>query len=70
MGALVFCEEFLNENNFEAVLASFCCYDYGANNSEAVQKITTDQKVYQKCSSCVYSLLKQWLKKLVTNTPP
>ena len=55
MVALVFCEEFLNENNFEAVLASFCCYDYGANNSEAVQKITTDQKVYQKCSSCVYS---------------
>ena len=28
-----FCEELLGENNFEAVLANFCCYDYGANAS-------------------------------------
>ena len=48
-----FCEEFLSENDFEAVLASFCCYDYGANASEAVQKIAADQKDYHKCSSCV-----------------
>ena len=34
-----FCEELLSENDFEAVLANFCCYDYGANASEAVQKI-------------------------------
>ena len=33
-----FCEELLSENDFEAVLATFCCYDYGANTSEAVQK--------------------------------
>ena len=26
-----FCEELLSENDFEAVLANFCCYDYGAN---------------------------------------
>ena len=36
-----FCEELLNESDFEAVLANFCCYDYGANASEAVQKIST-----------------------------
>ena len=50
---VVFCEEFLNENDFEAVLATFCCYDYGANSSEAVRKIAKDQKDYPKCSSCV-----------------
>ena len=41
------------KNDFEAVLVTFCCYDYGANASEAVQKIGTDQKDYQKCSFCV-----------------
>ena len=30
----------LNENDFEAVLVNFCCYEYGAN-AEAVQKIST-----------------------------
>ena len=44
------CEELLCENDFEAVLATFCCYDYGAVASDAVQKITTDQKDYHKCS--------------------
>ena len=39
--------------NFEAVLGIFSCYDYGANSSEAVQKIATDQKEYHKFSSCV-----------------
>ena len=41
-----FCEGLFNENDFEAVLATFCCYDYGTNASEAVQKIATDQKDY------------------------
>ena len=38
-----FCEKLPSENDFEAVLANFCCYDYdyGANASEAVQKIST-----------------------------
>ena len=36
-----FCEELFSENDFEAVLVNFCCYDYGANASEAVQKIST-----------------------------
>ena len=48
-----FCEELLNENDIEAVLATFCCYDHGAKASDAVQKIATDQKEYRKCSSCV-----------------
>ena len=48
-----FCEELLSENDFETVLATFCCYDHGAKASEAVQKIATDQKEYRKCSSCV-----------------
>ena len=36
-----FCEELLGESDFEAVLANFCCYDHGANASDAVQKIST-----------------------------
>ena len=39
------CEEFLSENDFEAVLATFCCYDYGANASEAVQKTAIDKTI-------------------------
>ena len=34
-----FLEELLSENDFEAVLVNFCCYEYGANASEAVEKI-------------------------------
>ena len=45
--------ELLSENDFEAVLASFCCYDHGAEASEAAQKIATAQKEYRKCSLCV-----------------
>ena len=45
--------ELLSENDFEAVLATFCCYDHGAKASEAVQKIAADQKEYRKCFSCV-----------------
>ena len=37
-----FCGELLSENDFDAVLATFCCYDHGANASQAIQKITTD----------------------------
>ena len=39
-----FCEELLSENDFQAVLSIFCCYDYGANVSEAIQikKIITN----------------------------
>ena len=29
-----FCGELLNENDFEAILATFCCYHYDANASE------------------------------------
>ena len=48
-----FCEELLSENDFEAVLVTCYFYDYGADASEAVQKIATDQKDYGKCSSSV-----------------
>ena len=48
-----FGEELLSENDFKAVLATSCCYDYGANASEAVQKIATDEKDCHKCSFCV-----------------
>ena len=47
-----FCEDLINKNNFAAILATFCGYNYGANASEAVQKIANDQKDYQKSSSC------------------
>ena len=43
-----FREVFLGENDFQAVLANFCCYDYGANASEAVEKIATNQKDYRR----------------------
>ena len=33
-----FYEKLLSENDFEAVLVNFYCYEYGANASEAVQK--------------------------------
>ena len=48
-----FCEELLSENDFEAAFANLCCYDYGANASEAVQNIVTNQKDDNKCSLCV-----------------
>ena len=35
-----FCEELPSENDFEAVLVNFCRYEYGANASEAIQKIS------------------------------
>ena len=50
---LTFVKKLLIESDFEVVLATFCCCDYGAKASEAVQKITTDQKEYRKCFSCI-----------------
>ena len=49
---VAFSEDFLSGDDFEALLAIFCCYDYGANNSEAVEEIATDEKGYHKCSLC------------------
>ena len=51
----------LSENDFEAVLANFCCYEYGANTSEAVQNIsksTLEKKLetYEKTYLAVYYL--------------
>ena len=33
-----FCEELLCENDSEAVLATFCCYDHGAKASEQFRR--------------------------------
>ena len=35
-------ENFFSEDNFDTVLVTFCCYDYGTKSSEAVEKIVTD----------------------------
>ena len=45
---------------FQGIFANFC-YGYGANASEAVQKIATDQRNYHKCSSCVITC---WIAKI------
>ena len=55
---VAFSAECFSENDFfshclEAVLATFFCYNCGSNISEAVKKITTDQKDCHKCSSLV-----------------
>ena len=47
----VFNEEFLSEREFEAVLATFSCYDNGFYVSEVVKRTATDQKDYHKCNS-------------------
>ena len=43
------------------LLVTFCCYEYGANASEAVQKIAIDQKDYDKCSSGVLLAIVCWI---------
>ena len=48
-----FNEEFVTKNDFKVVLATFCCYGYGVNASEAVGRIATDQNDYYKCFFCV-----------------
>ena len=42
-----------NKNDFEVVLATFCCYDYGVNASKAAETIAKDQKDYHKSSFSV-----------------
>ena len=49
----VFGKNFLSGNGFKAALAIFCCYDFDANPSVAVEKIAADEKDYYKWSSCV-----------------
>ena len=53
----VFSEEFLNENDFEAVLPTFCCYDYGVKASEGMEKIATDQTRLLQILPVFYNLL-------------
>ena len=73
-----FCEELLSENDLEAVLPTFFCYDHDVKASETFQKIAADQREYRKCSSCVmicriakiYLLINNSEKWLVTRIPP
>ena len=62
----VFSEEFLSESEFEAVLATFCCYDYGVKASEAVERIATNQQDYHKCS--LYVIVCCIAKNIVNNS--
>ena len=70
----VFSEKIFSENDLEAVLATYCCYDYGVNVSAAVEKIAKDQKDYHKCSLCVIvyytakNIINNSKKRLVTRT--
>lgn len=45
-----FSKAFVGEDDFVVVLATFCFYYCGANGSESVEKIDTDQKEYHKSS--------------------
>ena len=50
-GCLNCCNEKPHSKNcFDAVLVTFCCYKYGGNASEAVEKIAKYQEDYHKCS--------------------
>ena len=47
-----FCEELLSENKFEALLATFCCYDYSANASEDSYRSLQIKKKSQMLMRC------------------
>ena len=67
-----FWEEFRSENDFEAILATFCCYDHCAKASEAVLKM------FLECSLCViicliskiYLSINNSVEWLATRIPP
>ena len=42
----LFSEEVLSENDIQAVLVTFCCYDYGPNAFETVANMHTDIGYY------------------------
>ena len=44
--------DILCSDDSDAVLSILICYGYGENTSEAVAKITADEKEYQKISFC------------------
>ena len=39
-----FSKDFLSEDDFEAVLSTFCCYNHSENFSDAMENIATDQE--------------------------
>ena len=48
----VFIKEFLSGDDFGAVLAVFCCYDYELNAFEVIERIAANEKNNDKCSLC------------------
>ena len=63
-----FSEDFLTEGDFKAAL-----WLYGAKFSEEVEKITTDQKYYNKSSLGVNTnspSIDNSKKRVITRTPP
>lgn len=49
---VAYSKHFLGGDDLDAVLVIFSSYGYGANDSELVENIATDEKVhdYRKCS--------------------
>ena len=52
-----FSEKLLSENDFEAVAESFCLYGYGANASEAVQKISIMSRTQELYTNSLKQLI-------------
>ena len=48
------CEELLNENDFETVSATLCCFDYCLKPSEAAQKTAADEKMITNTICVLY----------------
>ena len=50
-----FSEDFLSGDDFDAVLAISCSYDYSPNASVSVERVTSDEK---DCSLCCRATVK------------
>ena len=60
-----FSEELLSENDFDTVLVNFCCYEYGPNFSEAVQKISTRTLLELRQLTKTANFIATLMKKLI-----
>ena len=48
------CEDLLSENDFEAILVTFPCYDYGTNVSGAVRRSLQIRKMIRNAPPVLY----------------
>ena len=64
---VTFFEELLSENDFEAVLVNFCCYESGANASEADQIST---RILLRFPIVGGNIIKIFFKPPRPSTPP